>query len=117
MDGEMTTSTQTTETATTTSTATSTGAAGQAAGAENGNQEKASAFKDFLDGLFGTKQEKKEPGAEEKAAEKGTEPPAGKTEEKTFSQAAMEKSLSKLTETFKGSLQAAVEWKNDEACQ
>ena len=71
MDGEMTTSTQTTETATTTSTATSTGAAGQAAGAENGNQEKASAFKDFLDGLFGTKQEKKEPGAEEKAAEKG----------------------------------------------
>ena len=56
MDGEMTTSTQTTETATTTSTATSTGAAGQAAGAENGNQEKASAFKDFLDGLFGTKQ-------------------------------------------------------------
>ena len=54
---------------------------------------------------------------EEKAAEKGTEPPAGKTEEKTFSQAAMEKSLSKLTETFKGSLQAAVEWKNDEACQ
>lgn len=69
------------------------------AGAENGNQEK------------------KESGAEEKAAEKGTEPPAGKTEEKTFSQAAMEKSLSKLTETFKGSLQAAVEWKNDEACQ
>lgn len=87
------------------------------AGAENGNQEKASAFKDFVDGLFGTKQEKKESGAEEKAAEKGTEPPAGKTEEKTFSQAAMEKSLSKLTETFKGSLQAAVEWKNDEACQ
>lgn len=81
------------------------------AGAENGNQEKASAFKDFVDGLFGTKQEKKESGAEEKAAEKGTEPPAGKTEEKTFSQAAMEKSLSKLTETFKGSLQAAVNGK------
>ena len=117
MDGEMTTSTQTTETAATTSAGTSTGAAGQAAGAETGNQEKASAFKEFLDGLFGAKQEKKEPGAEEKAAEKGTEPPAGKTEEKTFSQAAMEKSLSKLTETFKGSLQAAVEWKNDEACQ
>lgn len=109
MDGEMTTSTQTTETAATTSAGTSTGAAGQAAGAETGNQEKASAFKEFLDGLFGAKQEKKEPGAEEKAAEKGTEPPAGKTEEKTFSQAAMEKSLSKLTETFKGSLQAAVE--------
>ena len=109
MDGEMTTSTQTTETAATTSAGTSTGAAGQAAGAENGNQEKASAFKEFLDGLFGAKQEKKEPGAEEKAAEKGTEPPAGKTEEKTFSQAAMEKSLSKLTDTFKGSLQAAVE--------
>ena len=35
----------------------------RAAGAENGNQEKASAFKDFLDGLFGTKQEKKETGA------------------------------------------------------
>ena len=117
MDGEMTTSTQTTETAATTSAGTSTGAAGQAAGAETGNQEKASAFKDFVDGLFGTKQEKKESGAEEKAAEKGTEPPAGKTEKKTFSQAAMEKSLSKLTETFKGSLQAAVEWKNDEACQ
>ena len=109
MDGEMTTSTQTTETAATTSAGTSTGAAGQAAGAETGNQEKASAFKEFLDGLFGAKQEKKEPGAEEKAAEKGTEPPAGKTEEKTFSQAAMENSLSKLTETFKGSLQAAVE--------
>ena len=109
MDGEMTTSTQTTETAATTSAGTSTGAAGQAAGAETGNQEKASAFKEFLDGLFGAKQEKKEPGAEEKAAEKGTEPPAGKTEEKTFSQEAMEKSLSKLTETFKGSLQAAVE--------
>ena len=109
MDGEMTTSTQTTETAATTSAGTSTEAAGQAAGAETGNQEKVSAFKEFLDGLFGAKQEKKEPGAEEKAAEKGTEPPAGKTEEKTFSQAAMEKSLSKLTETFKGSLQAAVE--------
>ena len=70
MDGEMTTSTQTTETAATTSAGTSTGAAGQAAGAETGNQEKASAFKEFLDGLFGAKQEKKEPGAEEKAAEK-----------------------------------------------
>ena len=91
MDGEMTTSTQTTETAATTSAGTSTGAAGQAAGAETGNQEKASAFKEFLDGLFGAKQEKKEPGAEEKAAEKGTEPPAGKTEEKSFSQAAIEK--------------------------
>ena len=60
MDGEMTTSTQTTETAATTSAGTSTGAAGQAAGAETGNQEKASAFKEFLDGLFGAKQEKKE---------------------------------------------------------
>ena len=48
MDGEMTTSTQTTETAATTSAGTSTGAAGQAAGAETGNQEKASAFKEFL---------------------------------------------------------------------
>ena len=57
MDGEMTTSTQTTEAVATTSAETSTGAAGQAAGAENGNQEKASAFKDFLDGLCGTKQE------------------------------------------------------------
>ena len=61
MDGEMTTSTQTTETAATTSAGTSTGAAGQAAGAETGNQEKASAIKEFLDGLFGAKQEKKEP--------------------------------------------------------
>ena len=60
MDGEMTTSTQTTETAATTSAGTSTGAAGQAAGAETGNREKASAFKEFLDGLFGAKQEKKE---------------------------------------------------------
>ena len=59
MDGEMTTSTQTTETAATTSAGTSTGAAGQAAGAETGNQEKASAFKEFLDGLFGAKQEKR----------------------------------------------------------
>ena len=55
MDGEMTTSTQTTETAATTSAGTSTGAAGQAAGAETGNREKASAFKEFLDGLFGDK--------------------------------------------------------------
>ena len=59
MDGEMTTSTQTTETAAPTSEGTSTGAAGQAAGAETGNQEKASAFKEFLDGLFGAKQEKR----------------------------------------------------------
>lgn len=95
MDGEMTTSTQTTETAATTSAGTSTGAAGQAAGAETGNQEKASAFKEFLDGLFGAKQEKKEPGAEEKAAEKGTEPPAGKTEEKSFSQADMDAAMKK----------------------
>ncbi len=28
---------------------------------KNGNQEKASAFKDFVDGLFGTKQEKRNP--------------------------------------------------------
>ena len=38
MDGEMTTSTQTTETAATTSAGTSTEAAGQAAGAETGNR-------------------------------------------------------------------------------
>lgn len=101
MDGEMTTSTQTTETAATTSAGTSTGAAGQAAGAETGNQEKASAFKEFLDGLFGAKQEKKEPGAEEKAAEKGTEPPAGKTEEKSFSQADMDAAIEKQSRTGK----------------
>ena len=100
MDGEMTTSTQTTETAATTSAGTSTGAAGQAAGAETGNQEKASAFKEFLDGLFGAKQEKKEPGAEEKAAEKGTEPPAGKTEEKSFSQADMDAAIEKAKQDW-----------------
>lgn len=139
MDGEMTTSTQTTETVATTSAETSTGAAGQAAGAENGNQEKASAFKDFLDGLFGTKQEKKETGAEEKAAEEQKKKddqiadlqakllksdlqkkataslekdgyPVGLADLLDYtSEEAMEKSLSKLIETFKGSLQTAVE--------
>ena len=107
MDGEMTTSTQTTETASTTSAGTSTGAAGQAAGAETGNQEKASAFKEFLDGLFGAKQEKKEPGAEEKAAEKGTEPPAGKTEEKSFSQADMDAAIEKAKQDWEAQAEEA----------
>ena len=107
MDGEMTTSTQTTETAATTSAGTSTGAAGQAAGAETGNQEKASAFKEFLDGLFGAKQEKKEPGAEEKAAEKGTEPPAGKTEEKSFSQADMDAAIEKAKQDWEAQAEEA----------
>ena len=107
MDGEMTTSTQTTETAATTAAATSAGAAGQAAGAENGNQEKASAFKDFLDGLFGTKQEKKESGVEEKAAEKGTEPPAGKTEEKSFSQADMDAAIEKAKQDWEAQAEEA----------
>ena len=107
MDGEMTTSTQTTETAATTSAGTSTGAAGQAAGAETGNQEKASAFKDFLDGLFGAKQEKKESGAEEKAAEKGTEPPAGKTEEKSFSQADMDAAIEKAKQDWEAQAEEA----------
>lgn len=107
MDGEMTTSTQTTETVATTSAETSTGAAGQAAGAENGNQEKASAFKDFLDGLFGTKQEKKETGAEEKAAEKGAEPPAGKTEEKSFSQADMDAAIEKAKQDWEAQAEEA----------
>ena len=102
----MTTSTQTTETAATTSAGTSTGAAGQAAGAETGNQEKASAFKEFLDGLFGAKQEKKEPGAEEKAAEKGTEPPAGKTEEKSFSQVDMDAAIEKAKQAEEAKRQA-----------
>ena len=107
MDGEMTTSTQTTEAVATTSAETSTGAAGQAAGAENGNQEKASAFKDFLDGLFGTKQEKKETGAEEKAAEKGAEPPAGKTEEKSFSQADMDAAIEKAKQDWEAQAEEA----------
>ena len=107
MDGEMTTSTQTTETAATTSAGTSTGAAGQAAGAETGNQEIASAFKEFLDGLFGAKQEKKEPGAEEKAAEKGTEPPAGKTEEKSFSQAEMDAAIEKAKQDWEAQAEEA----------
>lgn len=107
MDGEMTTSTQTTETAATTSAGTSTGAAGQAAGAETGNREKASAFKEFLDGLFGAKQEKKEPGAEEKAAEKGTEPPAGKTEDKSFSQADMDAAIEKAKQDWEAQAEEA----------
>ena len=107
MDGEMTTSTQTTETVATTSAETSMGAAGQAAGAENGNQEKASAFKDFLDGLFGTKQEKKETGAEEKAAEKGAEPPAGETEEKSFSQADMDAAIEKAKQDWEAQAEEA----------
>lgn len=107
MDGEMTTSTQTTETAATTSAGTSTEAAGQAAGAETGNQEKVSAFKEFLDGLFGAKQEKKEPGAEEKAAEKGTEPPAGKTEEKSFSQADMDAAIEKAKQDWEAQAEEA----------
>lgn len=107
MDGEMTTSTQTTETAATTSAGTSTGAAGQAAGAETGNREKASAFKEFLDGLFGDKQEKKEPGAEEKAAEKGTEPPAGKTEDKSFSQADMDAAIEKAKQDWEAQAEEA----------
>ena len=81
--------------------------AGQAAGAETGNQEKASAFKEFLDGLFGAKQEKKEPGAEEKAAEKGTEPPAGKTEEKSFSQADMDAAIEKAKQDWEAQAEEA----------
>ena len=77
------------------------------AGAENGNQEKASAFKDFVDGLFGTKQEKKESGAEEKAAEKGTEPPAGKTEEKSFSQADMDAAIEKAKQDWEAQAEEA----------
>mgnify|MGYP007071181045 CR=1 FL=1 len=48
MDGEMTTSTQTTETAATTSAGTSTGAAGQAAGTETGIRRKHLLLRNFL---------------------------------------------------------------------